>query len=338
MKKLSGWQKAGLVAGVGCFSILGMLGIGLVVAVVWARSTIGDLGDTTPATVERTIPVAPAVDTSTAPPAGTGAAASPDTATAPATPVLNEQPLNLTVDLQEGSFTIRPGPPGSPVQVQGTFAPGLYELTENHDTASRRATIRFRSKAPMWARILSGIAGGDDSGDRPKLTVLIPPTAPMNLTLRLSMGESRIDLGGLDLGDVTVDASMGEHRLDFGQPVTGSVRRLRLDTNMGNMSVDNLGNARPQTVETAASMGNLTADLGGAWMPGSAAALSFTQSMGELTLRVPSAVRLETDFRNAEGQPSDRPAAEPDASADPKAPLLRLRVTSSMGETRVVRY
>ena len=64
MRKLSGWQKAGLIAGVGCFSILGVLVIGLVVAVVWARSTIADLGDTTPATVERTIPVASAVHAS----------------------------------------------------------------------------------------------------------------------------------------------------------------------------------------------------------------------------------------------------------------------------------
>ena len=336
MRKLSGWQKAGLIAGVGCFSILGVLVIGLVVAVVWARSTIADLGDTTPATVERTIPVASAVDASPVPPAGP--AAPSGSATPPATPAANERPLNLTLDLQEGSFTIRPGPPGSQVQVQGTFAPGLYELTENHDAATRSSAIRFRAKAPMWARILSGIGGGDDSRDRPELTVLIPPATPMNLTLRLSMGESRIDLGGLDLGDVSVDASMGEYRLDFGQPVTGSVRRLRLDTSMGNVSLDNLGNARPQTVETAASMGNLTADLGGAWTPGSDAALSFTQSMGEMTLRVPSGLRLETDFRNAEGQPSDRPAVEPDASTDPNAPLLRLRVTSSMGETRVIRY
>jgi hypothetical protein len=279
---------------------------------------------------------APAADVAepraTAEPAGAAGAAPAATA------ATGRAPLKLTIDLQEGMFTIRPGPPGGQLQVQGTFAPALYELTQNHDAATRHSTIRFRSKAPMWARILAGFGGADDSGDRPQLTVLIPPAIPMDLTLRVSMGESRIDLGGLALGDVEVDASMGEHRLDFGQPVAGSVRRLRLDTSMGNMSVENLGNARPQAVETDGSMGNLTADLGGAWAPGSDAALSFTQSMGELTLRVPSDIRLETDFRNAEGRRAERPAADAEGSTDPNAPLLRLRVTSSMGETRVVRY
>lgn len=70
-------------------------------------------------------------------------------------------------------------------------------------------------------------------------------------------------------------------------------------------------------------MGNLTADLGGAWPPGAAADLTFTQSMGELTLRVPTDVRLETDAE----QPKD-----------PKAPTLRLRVSTSMGNSRVIRY
>jgi hypothetical protein len=336
MKKLSGWQKAGMIAGVGCFSILSVLVIGVVVAVLWARSTIAELGDTTPATVERTIPIsAPAADvtaaSATAEPAAAGGAAAAGTET-------SSPPLNLTIDLQEGVFTIRPGSAGGQVQVQGTFAPGLYELTENHDAAARRSTIRFRSKAPMWARIFAGFGGSDDSADRPELTVLIPPGAPMDLTLRVSMGESRIDLGGLSLGNLDVDASMGDHRLDFGRPVSGSVRRLRLDASMGNLSVENLGNARPQAVETAGSMGNLTADLGGAWAPGSDAALSFTQSMGELTLRVPSEVRLQTDFRNTEGERAERPPVDAAGSTDPQAPLLRLRVTSSMSETRVVRY
>jgi hypothetical protein len=84
-------------------------------------------------------------------------------------------------------------------------------------------------------------------------------------------------------------------------------------------------------------MGSLTADLGGAWEPGADAALSFSQSMGELTLRVPSGVRLETDIRNSEGRQAN-PPAEAAQPGDASAPLLKLRVQTSMGESRVVRY
>jgi hypothetical protein len=336
MAKLSGWQKAGVIAGVGCFSIVAVVLVGVAVAVVWARSTISQLGDTTPTTVERTIPVGNGAGGTTAavPPAADRSASTPAEPGASFT----EAPLTLDISLQEGNFTIEPGPPGPQVRVHGTFAPGLYELVETHDANARRSTIRFRSRAPMWARILSGIVDGNDNdANRPELTVVIPSGTPMDLNLAVSMGESRIDLGGLALGEVDLDVSMGEHRIDFGTPLTGGMRRLRVDASMGEVAIENIGNARPRSVETSASMGSLTADLGGAWQAGSDAALSFTSSMGELTLRVPSGVRLDADIRDAEGR-ARNPASSGTNPQDPNAPLLKLRVENSMGETRVVRY
>jgi hypothetical protein len=130
---------------------------------------------------------------------------------------------------------------------------------------------------------------------------------------------------------------MGEHRVDFGTPVIEGMRRVRLNASMGNINVENLGNARPQAIEGSGSMGNLTADLGGAWNPGSSAEMIVSHSMGELTLRVPRAVRLETDYRSAEDRPGNIPV-ETTETDDPKAPVITLRVSTSMGETRVVRY
>ena len=54
MKKLSGWQKVGLFAGIGCFSFVALLVVGFAMAVFYAKSTLADLGDTTPTQVERT--------------------------------------------------------------------------------------------------------------------------------------------------------------------------------------------------------------------------------------------------------------------------------------------
>jgi hypothetical protein len=130
---------------------------------------------------------------------------------------------------------------------------------------------------------------------------------------------------------------MGEHRIDFQEPVVEGVRRLRLNASMGNVSVARLGNARAATIMTTGSMGNLMADLGGEWLPGTAADLTFEQSMGEITLRVPSDVRLESDVRRSPEAPEHAPV-EKEPPADPDAPTLRLRVTTSMGGSRVIRY
>src|SRR6185295_3088025 len=98
MKKLSGWQKVGLFAGIGCFSFVALLIVGFAIAVFYAKSTLADLGDTTPKQVERAIAIqtAPAE----APPPG----AKTEVASA-------NGPMQLHVELQEGTFDIKPGEP-----------------------------------------------------------------------------------------------------------------------------------------------------------------------------------------------------------------------------------
>jgi hypothetical protein len=324
MKKLSGWQKVGLFAGIGCFSFLALLVVGFAIAVFYAKSTLSDLGDTTPTQVERTIAIQ--TPPAEAPPPGTRSV----------TPSANG-PMQLNVDLQEGTFDIKPGKPNGQVQVEGRFSEALYELTQHTETenGTTRTTIRFRSKAPQWARMLAGIGRNDT--DRPRLTLLIPPAVPIDLSLSVSMGESRIDLGGLTLNDLGLDLSMGNHEVDFREPVVDGVTRLRLNTRMGNVRIENLGNARAKSVDASGSMGNLTADLGGEWKPGSEAELSFTQSMGQVRVSVPTNVRLQADVRDAEGK-TRKVEPDGDETKDPKAPVIRVRVSTSMGEGRVTRY
>jgi hypothetical protein len=324
MKKLSGWQKVGLFAGIGCVSFVALLVVGFAIAVFYAKSTLADLGDTTPTRVERAIEIQP--PTAEAPPPGTKSAAASASG-----------PMQLNVELQEGSFDIKPGEPNGRVQVEGQFSEALYELTQRTETQNGRSrtTIRFRSKAPAWARMLAGIGDGDDN--RPRLTLLIPPAVPIELSLNVSMGESRIDLGGLTLSELGLDLSMGNHEVDFRQPVVDGLTRLRISARMGNVSVENLGNARAKSVDASGSMGNLTADLGGDWRPGSEAELSFTQSMGEVRVAVPTKVRLEADVRDSEGNTRTVPADD-DETKDPKAPVIKVRVSASMGQGRVTRY
>jgi hypothetical protein len=316
----SGLKTAGLIAGVGCLSIIGVIVGGVVIAAMYARATIRNLGDPTPQSVERRITLPPASV------AARGQATSPAGRTAP---------LRVRLELQEGTFTIRPGQPGTDIQVQGRYAPGLFELTEsqsNDPSGGREARVRFKSKVPGWTRFFASIGNDDDDG--PQLTVTLPRGTLIDLTLQLTMGKSEIDLGGLTLGEVDLNASMGEHRIDFREPVVETMRELRLNASMGNVVIDHLGNAHAETISGHGSMGNVTANLAGSWTPGSSTDLRFEQSMGDLTVRVPSNVRVDAEVRNAQNEQSRTPTLrQPD---DPKAPTLRLRLNSSMGNARIV--
>src|SRR5687767_1862436 len=119
-KKRSGWRTAGLIVGIGCLSMIVIVVGGVVIATMVARAQLRNLGDTDPRPVTRriAIPAAEAV-----------AATKPG-----AQETARVTPLRLTIELQEGNFTIRPGERGSELQIEGEYAPGLYELTESVDT------------------------------------------------------------------------------------------------------------------------------------------------------------------------------------------------------------
>jgi hypothetical protein len=319
----SGWKTAGLIAGVGCLSIIGVVVGGVVIAWMYARATIRNLGDPTPQSVERriAIPQPPALIKGQA-----------------ATPANRTAPLRVRLELQEGRFTVRPGQPGSEIHVEGRFAPGLFELIQSASDSvdgagAREVRVQFKSKLSGWQRFFASMDNGDDDG--PRLTVTLPRGTPIDLTLQLTMGQSEIDLGGLTLSEVDLNASMGEHKIDFREPVIETMRELRLNTSMGNVVIDHLGNARAETISGHGSMGNVTANLAGAWAPGSSTDLRFEQSMGDLTVRVPSNVRVDADVRSGQGEENRQQPTlkQPD---DPNAPTLRLRVNSSMGNARVV--
>jgi hypothetical protein len=318
----SGWKTAGLIAGVGCLSIIGVIVGGVVIAALYARATIRNLGDPTPQSVERRIAIPPAPESVKGQKAGSAAA--------------RTAPLRVRLELQEGTFTIRPGQPGTDIHVQGRYAPGLFELTESHSdgpSGVREARVQFKSKISGWQRFFANI--GSDGNDGPELTVTLPRGTPIDLTLQLTMGKSEIDLGGLTLGEVDLTASMGEHRVDFREPVVETMRELRLNTSMGNVVFDHLGNAHAEAINGHGSMGNVTANLSGAWAPGSSTDLRFEQSMGDLIVRVPSNVKVDADVRTNQGE-QNRQQPTLKQSDDPNAPMLRLRVNSSMGSARVV--
>ena len=315
------WKKFVLVvAGVVAAMFL-LLVATAAVGFVWATSTAERLGE--PALE----PVATAVATRDAG-AEAAASANPD------------QPLRVEIELEEGEFEVRPGPPGTGVQVGGSYATAYYELTEEHtpagDSGGPATVIRLRPAHSFLVRLIAGTLGGHESVHN-ALTVTIPRDVPIALTLRLRMGETRTDLGGLTLTELRAELTMGEHRLDFSEPLAGRPHRIRVAAGMGETRVDRIGNASPRELDVEGRMGSLIVDLGGDWPRGTVPDLAFDNSMGELRLNVPEAVRIASDSNGSNilgAITGPRTGAE--ASGD--APLLRLHLTNSMGETRVRRY
>ena len=289
------------------------------VALVWASSTVERLGEPTPEPVARSITL-PGRD-------GVGG----DDAGASA---------HLDIHLEDGVFEVRPGPPGSDIRVDGTYASKYYDLVHDHTPAARPTgrvvTVRLARARSLLVQLVAHAMERAPSTPN-ELTVTIPRDTPFSVNLTIRAGESRVDLGGLSLTDLAVDLAMGEHRLDVSEPLAVAPRSVRLDGGMGEIRFERLGNTRATELQASGHMGSVTVDLGGAWPAGAMADVTINNLMGELRLEAPAGLRLvgaapDSPVPDADGSAADR------RGADPGAPALRLRISNTMGETRLTRY
>ncbi len=320
----TGWKRVLLLGALAGLSVFVLLAIAGVATLLWATSVADDLGEPTPVRVARTVAVV--------------AQAAQSAPTGPTASVPPRAAVRLDIELQDGKFEIVAGPPGTDVRVEGVYAENYYELTEESSTnvsGGRSTSIRLRPTRALSVRMVAAlrvVGGGAPSPN--ELTVAIPAGQPIALTLRISQAESRIDLGGLTLTELDVDLSMGNHRLGFGEPLAREIELVRVDGRVGNVELDHLGNARAREFRASSSMGNFSADLGGAWRPEDVAKLSFDHSMGELFLRIPNTVTIAEDSRNSvrHGEGS---RIRGDASP---GPVLRLNLSTTLGGARITRY
>ena len=287
------------------------------VALVWASSTVERLGEPIPEPIAQTV---------TLPNHGADVDA--------------DSPAHLDIDLEDGVFEVRPGPPGSDVRVEGTYARTYYNLVHERvaspGSGGDAITVRLERARSLLTQLVAYAMDRVPSTPN-DLTVSIPRGAPFSIDLTIRAGESRVDLGGLSLTDVTVDLAMGEHRLDFSEPLAVAPREVRLDGGMGEIRFERLGNARATELRASGHMGSVTVDLGGSWPAGVEANVTLDNLMGELRLEAPAGLRLV-------GAPEDSPASGADGSAsgangaEPDAPALHLLISTTMGETRLTRY
>ena len=315
--KRTNWKTILLFGALGCVSLVVLAVIGVVATFAWANAAADELGEPTPVPVTRTVTIVDPL------------------APAPAT-------TRLDIELHDGMFEIRTGPSGSDVQLDGTYADNYYELTDERGTADATGeptiSIRLRATSSLVVRMMAGLSDFESSRPPNKLTVTIPTGLPIALTLQVGQGQSRIDLGGLTLTELTANLSMGQHRLGFSEPLTADLPLARFSGRMGEVEIDQLGNARAHEVRASSSMGAFIADLGGQWRSDDVAELSFDHRMGELRLRIPTDVRISADSDNAVRLGESRWVDGDPETSDPDAPTLRLNTSTTMGETRISRY
>jgi hypothetical protein len=339
MARAKGRRSKLLTITIGCFSVI-MLIIGISgIMVIWAGLSYRGLGDPTSEAAAMTIAVGDeTVSPGATPPPGTDLA----TLSPGEFPAARRQasPVRLDITLSEGQFEILPGPPGSDITVDGSYATNYYKLVEKRTESDngQQVSLHLKPTAGWFTRIIAGLTNINDEHPN-DLTVYIPPDVPIDLILSLDSGESRVELGGLTLTNLDVELSKGDFRLSFDEPLAATLPRMALSMQMGDGRISGLGNARAEDISVDTGMGDFRLSLAGDWPANSESRMEVNHSMGDLTLTIPSEIHIADDSSNTVmmGGTQGRMTDSEKYAVAADAATLHLNVHTSMGSANVRR-
>jgi hypothetical protein len=238
------------------------------------------------------------------------------------------QPGRLELDLSLGTFIIKPGPAGQPIKVEAEFDGKSFKLEEEF-TISEEGTwsyaIDFGSRHGVFSMLFS-----KESNNR--VVITIPRDQPFEIVGEIGVGESEFDLSGLWIREVDLEVGVGEHEFVFREPSPFPMERFKLESSVGELTVRQLGNASPRTVQVSHHIGEFSLDLRGAWQED--AEVDVSLNIGEFDLRLPHNMRVKleggrvvigdrrVDLRDEEDLPED-------------APTMTLRAQGKIGEIKI---
>jgi hypothetical protein len=200
-----------------------------------------------------------------------------------------ETRLRATLDYRAGGLRITPGRANELYRMDASYDENRYSPTSSYDAARGIVTLGLQSAGEGGLRVVSTRQLRQDA------TVAFAPSVDLNLDLTLGAVQADIELGGLSLNALRMEAGASQAVVRFSEPNLSRCRGAEITAGAAELTVLELGNSRCDHLALEGGMGKVTLDFGGAWTSSTTAQIKM--AVGELTLRLPRkvGVRLTLD-------------------------------------------
>jgi Cell wall-active antibiotics response 4TMS YvqF len=200
-----------------------------------------------------------------------------------------ETRLQVGLDYGAGGLRITPGRASELYRMDASYDEDRYAPTSTYDAARGIVTLGLQPAGAGGLRVVSTRQLRQDA------TVAFAPSVDLDLALALGAVRADIELGGLNLTALTMEAGASQAVVRFSEPNLSRCRAAEITAGAAELTVLGLGNSRCDRFSLEGGMGKITLDFAGAWTSSTAAEIKM--AMGELTLRLPRnvGVRLTLD-------------------------------------------
>lgn len=192
----------------------------------------------------------------------------------------------VRVQYGAGRFDLRPTAEPVLYAMQLRYDEERAEAVHRYDTQLRTATLGVDHQS----RFTHHWGGDDKSGD---MHLSLSRNVPLDLDVKLGGSKATLELGGLTLRNLRIEAAATDGDVRFSSPNPASLPALDIELGAGSITVEQLANANTSTVRVKSGVGGVDLDFGGTWTHD--IALDVSVALGKVAIHVPSNVGMQVD-------------------------------------------
>jgi Cell wall-active antibiotics response 4TMS YvqF len=193
-----------------------------------------------------------------------------------------ETRLDARVDYAAGALRLAAGRPNELYRMDVLYDAERYVPVSAFDAAGGGVGLGLRASGEGGLRVVSR------NQLRQTASVTFSPRSDLALAVTLGAVDGDLELGGLRLTDLRLEAGASRATVRFSQPNAARCRAATLTAGAAELSVLGLGNSRCDRITFEGGVGRVTLDFGGTWTSSSQVAVKM--ALGEVALRLPRAV------------------------------------------------
>jgi hypothetical protein len=243
-----------------------------------------------------------------------------------------ETRLDARLDYAAGALRLAAGRPTELYRMDVLYDGDRYLPISDFDAARGGVTLGLRASGEGGLRVVS------KNQLRQTASVTFSPNNDLSLVVALGAVDGDLELGGLRLTDLALEAGASRATVRFSQPNATRCRAATLSAGAAELTVLGLGNSRCDLIAFEGGIGRVTLDFGGAWTSSSRVAVKM--ALGEVALRLPRqvGVRITLDKFLSSFEPQGlvrRGTSYLSPGYDQAVRRLDIEVTTAVGGVKV---